>query len=122
MTSRVRQLRCSFCLKVESEVAKVIAGPGSYICDECVARCVQILDSEPAPTAEDEPDLPRWASMSDEEVLERLPKLAEVGNQVDEALDHWVGEARRRKLPWSRIGAALAMSRQSAWERFTRAD
>ncbi len=118
MATEPRRLRCSFCLKAEEEVARIIAGPGSYVCDECVALCVRILAADsPPPT--NEPDLPRWASLTDEQVLERLPKLAEIRDQVESALDLWVGEARRRKVPWSRIGAALAMTRQSAWERFS---
>jgi ATP-dependent protease Clp ATPase subunit len=119
MTPEATSLRCSFCLKAEQEVARIIAGPGSYICDECVDLCVNLLAAESAPAPDNEPDLPSWASMTDEQVLERLPKLAEVRDQVETALDRWVGEARRRKLSWSRIGTALAMSRQSAWERFT---
>jgi ATP-dependent protease Clp ATPase subunit len=119
MTSEPMSLRCSFCLKLEDEVARIIAGPGSYVCDECVELCVHILEAESAPPAGNEPDLPSWASMTDEQVLERLPKLAEIRDQVETALDSWVGEARRRKLSWSQIGAALTVSRQSAWERFT---
>jgi ATP-dependent protease Clp ATPase subunit len=121
MTPEATSLRCSFCLKAENEVARIIAGPGSYVCDECVALCVRILAAESPPPVADEPDLPSWASMTDEQVLERLPKLAKVRDQVETALAGWVGEARRRRLSWSRIGAALAMSRQSAWERFARA-
>ena len=36
-------LRCSFCGKAQSEVAKLVAGPQSFICDGCVATCVDIL-------------------------------------------------------------------------------
>lgn len=37
---------CSFCGKPERIVEKLIAGPGIYICDECVGLCVEILDAE----------------------------------------------------------------------------
>lgn len=37
-------LRCSFCGKPKSEVARLIAGPSAYICNECVALCVDVLD------------------------------------------------------------------------------
>jgi len=37
---------CSFCGKSHSDVAKLIAGPGVYICDECVDACATILDKE----------------------------------------------------------------------------
>jgi hypothetical protein len=37
---------------------------------------------------------------------------------VEAALEQWVTEARRREASWARIGAALGMTRQAAWERF----
>ena len=39
-------LKCSFCNKTQHEVRKLIAGPGVYICDECVELCCEILDEE----------------------------------------------------------------------------
>ena len=38
--------RCSFCQKLAPEVDKLIAGPGIYICDQCVHACVEILEQE----------------------------------------------------------------------------
>ena len=37
---------CSFCGKSHAEVKKLIAGPGVYICDNCVVLCKQVLDKE----------------------------------------------------------------------------
>ena len=39
-----RQLRCSFCQKRETEIQKLVAGPGVYICDECVSAAKIIID------------------------------------------------------------------------------
>ena len=39
-------LKCSFCNKNQHEVNRLIAGPGVYICDECVELCCEILDEE----------------------------------------------------------------------------
>ena len=39
-------LKCSFCGKSHEQVRKLIAGPGVYICDECVDLCNEILDEE----------------------------------------------------------------------------
>ncbi len=54
--------RCSFCNKSEKEVRKLIAGPGVYICDECVEICHTIVTSEELPDARspraDEVELP----------------------------------------------------------------
>ena len=41
-----KELVCSFCNKPQSMVRRLIAGPDVYICDECVAMCVDILDEE----------------------------------------------------------------------------
>ena len=39
-------LKCSFCGKSQDQVRKLIAGPGVYICDECIDLCNEILDEE----------------------------------------------------------------------------
>jgi hypothetical protein len=38
------RLHCSFCGKSEHEVAKLVAGPNVFICDACVAICVDVMD------------------------------------------------------------------------------
>lgn len=40
------RLGCSFCGKPREKVRKIVAGPGVYICDECVALCVKIIEEE----------------------------------------------------------------------------
>jgi len=40
------KLRCSFCGKRETEVAKLVAGPRVYICDQCVALARRIMESD----------------------------------------------------------------------------
>ena len=37
-------LKCSFCGKSQKQVIKLIAGPGVYICDECIELCVEIIE------------------------------------------------------------------------------
>ena len=44
-----RSIRCSFCGKPQSLVTRLIAGNGSYICDECVRMCMSIVEDLPAP-------------------------------------------------------------------------
>ena len=39
-----KQLRCSFCGKPQSQVRRLVAGPGVYICDECVEMCMDIVN------------------------------------------------------------------------------
>ncbi|NLJ86907.1 MAG: ATP-dependent Clp protease ATP-binding subunit ClpX [Firmicutes bacterium] len=40
------QLKCSFCGKIQEQVRKLIAGPGVYICDECIELCNEIIEEE----------------------------------------------------------------------------
>lgn len=53
MNDRNDEPRCSFCGRPQSEVQKLIAGPGVYICDECVAVAQHIMEEE---KAEETPD------------------------------------------------------------------
>ena len=48
---RLRQLRCSFCLKRDDRVAKLVAGRRGYICDRCAAAAMRIMEESPAPPA-----------------------------------------------------------------------
>ena len=53
-------LKCSFCGKSQKQVKKLIAGPGVYICDECIDLCNEIIDEElTTPTTLDLDNLPR---------------------------------------------------------------
>jgi hypothetical protein len=63
-----------------------------------------------------------FESMSDADMLARLPLVAATSAQVDRYLREWVGEIRLRRLSYAEIGKALGVSRQAAWERFSRAN
>ncbi len=70
-----RGISCSFCGKPQSEARRLIAGPGVYICDECIELCMSIL--------EDESNLNnRKSSYSETSAV--LPKPQEVKKQLDE--------------------------------------
>jgi len=64
------QLKCSFCGKVQEQVKKLIAGPGVYICDECIELCNEIIEEE----------------FTEEEhvELENIPKPMEIKKILDE--------------------------------------
>ncbi|MEV6986807.1 ClpX C4-type zinc finger protein [Sphaerisporangium sp. NPDC051017] len=111
-----QDLRCSFCGKPKTEVRKLIAGAGVHICDGCVGLCSQILAEE---LAVEKPEMPWPDLMTDEQILELLPRVAAVSAQVEANLRVWVQRLRDRGVTWARIGAALDMTRQSAWERFS---
>lgn len=60
-----RAIRCSFCGKIQDDVERIIAGPGVYICDECIKVCSNIIendlyeDSELSYELEDTTELPK---------------------------------------------------------------
>jgi len=85
---------CSFCLKPDTEVKRLVAGPAVYVCDECVDLCCQIIEDVPAGPAG--PRLLPW---------DRTDSL-------DAALANLLGAT------WAQVGDALGITRQSAWERF----
>ena len=73
-------LKCSFCGKTQKQVKKLIAGPGVYICDECIDLCNEIIREELEP-----PEVP----MGD------LPKPAEIFEFLN---DYIVGQERAKKI------------------------
>jgi ATP-dependent Clp protease ATP-binding subunit ClpX len=72
-----REICCSFCGKPQSEVRRLIAGPGVYICDSCVELCKSILDDEMNLSAHHSDDYPQ-------ESAEELPKPHEIKKRLDE--------------------------------------
>jgi len=118
---------CSFCAKPSSEVEKLIAGPGVYICNGCVGQCNDILEAEnrkpkepKAQLADLEAQLAAWGeSLTDEQILDLIPRIAAVAAQTEATLQRLVTILRERRMTWARIGSALQITRQSAWERFS---
>src|SRR5687767_6702829 len=80
-TDSNEQLLCSFCGKSQRQVKKLIAGPGVYICDECIDLCNEIIEEELAET----PELK----------LEELPKPREIYEFLN---DYIVGQEQAKKV------------------------
>lgn len=107
---------CSFCGRDGTPGRRLVAGPGIAICQDCVGAARELLT---APTESAAASLgPAWEQLSNEEILQHLPEISRVSLQLEEQLKRWVGAARERNISWSRIGAALGITRQTAWERF----
>jgi hypothetical protein len=111
-----KTLYCTFCFKSQHEVKRLIAGPAAvYICDECVELCNDIVAGPPRRASKTTTP----AELPTERLLERLQPIEDTiqgrGNQLQQVVDI----LRSREVSWAQIGAALGMSRQSAWERFS---
>ncbi|MCW1926049.1 ATP-dependent Clp protease ATP-binding subunit ClpX [Luteolibacter arcticus] len=81
---------CSFCGKSHSEVKKLIAGPGVYICNECVEVCSNILDKELAEGA-----TKSSKSRRGQQSNKRLPSPAELRARLDEFV---IGQDHAKKV------------------------
>ena len=112
----VGTLYCSFCTKDKDSVAKLVAGPGVYICNECVDLCTEILAMETTPEINPRHELP------DDELLASLGRAQASVPQLEAAMRDYVDVLRSRGVSWTRIGAALSVSKQAAWERFSGED
>lgn len=96
-------LKCSFCGKSQEQVRKLIAGPGVYICDECVELCNEILDEElldaannPANSSPPKPEqTPKRRTNSANLSLNQIPKPREIKNYLDE---HVIGQDEAKKV------------------------
>jgi hypothetical protein len=122
-------LRCSFCGKRQFDVVRLVAGPGVYICNECIALCNEIIaqegdrrsrdDAARRDGSDDPARLKAWEGLTDAELLAEMVRAHAGHENVDRAVAHHVAALRARGVSWARIGEALGMTRQSAWERFS---
>jgi len=71
-TSSKDTLKCSFCGKSQKQVIKLIAGPGVYICDECIDLCVEIVEEE------------KVEKIAESSAKEQVPKPTEIYSFLDE--------------------------------------
>jgi DNA-directed RNA polymerase specialized sigma24 family protein len=106
-------LHCTFCRKERHQVANMVAGPGVYICDACVALCSRMMTGKATAA------FAGWASLSDEELLATLPAAAAAVSDASEKVREHVDMLRLRGVSWERIASALGVTRQAAWERFS---
>jgi ATP-dependent Clp protease ATP-binding subunit ClpX len=74
-------LKCSFCGKSQKQVKKLIAGPGVYICDECIDLCNEIIEEE--------------LSQSSEVRFDELPKPREIYEYLN---DYVIGQEHAKKI------------------------
>lgn len=97
-------LKCSFCGKSQDQVRKLIAGPGVYICDECIDLCTEILDEELVdsqgnPRHSNEPSRKSGTapqkSSKPAPTLASIPKPQEIKNFLDKQV---VGQEAAKKV------------------------
>ena len=113
---------CSFCGMQGTADTLFAGGLGAMMCSDCLSHFYEKFSSEEGRRSISLRAMPQmpWDEMSDTELLSHLPMIAATATQVSSFLAEWVQLARDRGLSWAEIGQALGVSRQAAWERFTR--
>jgi ATP-dependent Clp protease ATP-binding subunit ClpX len=76
------QLKCSFCGKSQEQVRKLIAGPGVYICDECIELCNEIIEEE------------LYKNVDENVRLRNIPKPKEINHILNQYV---IGQERAKK-------------------------
>lgn len=83
--NRTKNVKCSFCGKTQENVRRIVAGPGVYICDECIGVCKNIVEAD----AYDEDEALDYTLGEEEE----LPNP----EQIKKILDEYVIRSRKCK-------------------------
>lgn len=96
-----KQLKCSFCGKAQEQVKRLVAGPGVYICDECIELCSEIIGEE-------------FEDTSVDIQMDEIPKPAEIKDTLDQYV---IGQEKAKRAMavavynhYKRINADLAAS------------
>jgi hypothetical protein len=116
MSATETLVSCSFCGKNQKMVKKLIAGPGVYICDECIALCDDILageaghESQPAPSLEDAPV---------EHLLTILAGMATTARSFEANLSRWVKRLHARGASLDALATAVGVSGDEVRQRFS---
>ena len=84
-TSNERNIKCSFCGKTQDTVKRIVAGPGVYICDECISLCRNIIEEDYIVEEETGYTIDK---------LTKLPKPEEIKKKLDEYV---IGQEEAKK-------------------------
>ncbi|MGO8864605.1 MAG: ClpX C4-type zinc finger protein [Acidimicrobiales bacterium] len=110
---------CSFCGKFNTEVKTIVAGPGVFICNECVDLSVTIVDATAHITSEESARLRALAlDQPVRDILDMLPGLARSASRAEAELARWVGRLRDKGASWQQIAGALGTRADDARNRF----
>ncbi|MBC2932227.1 ClpX C4-type zinc finger protein [Nocardioides sp. zg-1228] len=111
---------CSFCGEPGGPDTdlRLIGGLGAQVCERCVDDFHALLHDEASWRAA-RAEMP-WERMGQAELLATLPRILASAEQNVAFAQEWVDLLRERAISWAEIGRALGVSRQAAWERFSR--
>ena len=83
-----KRVRCSFCGKHQDQVKRMIAGPGVYICDECVGLCMEAMGADPM-------------LLDDEPIMGDIPDAIPTPKEIHAVLDQYIIGQEKAKVTLS---------------------
>ena len=100
-----RRIRCSFCGKHQDQVKRMIAGPGVYICDECVGLCMEAMGVDSFQQEDSEP------------FMGEIPDAIPTPKEIHAVLDQYIIGQEKAKMPcpWrctTTISASISVGRR----------
>ena len=90
-----RPIKCSFCGKAQEQVKRLVAGPGVYICDECITLCSEII-GEDVEELENLPELGEVPKPQEIYNISKTPVIADDSGLCLEAYNGWPGVLTHR--------------------------
>lgn len=110
---------CSFCGKPDTTVQRLVAGPGVYICNECIELSATIVEDAAQTTPEESSRRrSKYYDRSTDDILALLPALVRSADRVENELAGWINRLRERGSDWQTIAGAAGMSVDAARQRF----
>lgn len=117
----VSSVSCSFCGKPDTLVQRLVAGPGVYICDECVQLSAAVIEEATRVTPEESARRrARYVDRPTEEILATLPALLAAADRVEAELAGWIDRLRGRGADWHTIAGAAGVPTDALRRRFER--
>jgi ATP-dependent Clp protease ATP-binding subunit ClpX len=113
---RPSKVFCTFCMKSETEVAQMVAGPANvFICNECIAMCNVYMAGRT-------PDRSQYVPperLPAEKLLAQLAPVDDTFRAKYTQLQWLIATLRAKSVGWETIGEALGVSGEAASERFS---
>jgi hypothetical protein len=110
---------CSFCGKTHHQVTRIVAGPGVYICNECVALSAAVIaDAAETTPEESRSQRDQYFHRPPDQILALLPALIRSSARIEAELSAWIARLRELGTDWAVIARALGFSIEATRQRF----
>ena len=110
---------CSFCGKPDTAAQRLVAGPGVFICNQCVELSASVIEEASRSTPEESAQRrSRYYDLPTDDILALLPLLVRSADRVERELAGWITRLRERGTGWQVIADAAGLDSDAARRRF----